>query len=274
MSGGNTSALDLALRTFAERGDSILVEEYTYPTVFESGLPLGLNFEGIRMDDEGLIPEHMDQILENWAVNRKGCRKPHLLYTVPTGQNPSGATPSLERRHAIYNIAQKHDLYILEDDPYYYIQMPPNTGEYQAGKKCNTTSEEFMAALVPSYLSLDVDGRVFRMDSFSKIICPGVRTGWITASEQIIERLVRTHETSLQNPSGFSQIMLFKLLNESWGQIGLVSWLFYLQQEYTKRRDNLVAAFEAYVPKDIVSLSPPKAGFFVSHKPKPARLHG
>ena len=264
LTGGNTSAFDIALHMFAERRDYILAEEYTYLTAVETGHPLGLKFQGIKMDEEGLIPEHIDQILTDWDESAKEARKPYLLYTVSTGQNPTGATPSLERKREIYRVAQKHDLYILEDDPYHYLQMLPDTETALDLKNTTITIEEVKKNLIPSYLHIDTDGRVFRMDSFSKIICPGSRMGWVTASEQMVQRLVRTHETSLHNPSGFSQIMLFKLLSENFGQVGLLNWTFYLQQEYTQRRNNLVAAFDRYVPKGIVSLEPPKAGLFVS----------
>ncbi|KAH0555712.1 hypothetical protein GP486_006344, partial [Trichoglossum hirsutum] len=218
LTGGNTSALDLAFRTFTERGSYILVDEYTYPTAFETGYPLGIRYAAIRIDEEGPLPEHMDEILENWDEKTKGAKKPHILYTVPTGQNPSGATQGLERRRNIYRIAQKHDVYILEDDPYYFIQMLPSTGsgKEQLKPSAPTSPSAFVETLVPSFLRLDTDGRVLRMDSFSKIIAPGTRTGWVTASQQIVDRFVRAHETSLQNPSGFSQIMLFKLLREGW----------------------------------------------------------
>lgn len=267
LSGGNTFALDLAFRTFTERGSYVLVDEYTYPTAFESATPLGIRLVGIRIDEEGPIPEDMDEILAQWDQESRQGKKPYLLYTVPTGQNPTGATQSLQRRRDIYRVAQKHDLYILEDDPYYFIQMQSATTTStmtESHEDGGISQEAFLASLVPSFLRLDTDGRVFRMDSFSKIIAPGSRIGWVTASEQIIDCLVRAHETSLQNPSGFSQIMLFKLLHEGWGHAGLFRWLSYLQSEYTKRRNNMMNACSKYLPPNIVSWTPPKAGFFVS----------
>ncbi|KAJ9485471.1 hypothetical protein VN97_g7893 [Penicillium thymicola] len=85
--------------------------------------------------------------------------------------------------------------------------------------------------------------------------------GWVTASEQVIERMVRAHEVSVQNPSGFSQIALFKLLHDSWGHLGFVKWLAHLQGEYTKRRDGLFEACDAFLPREIVSWVPPTSGF-------------
>jgi aromatic amino acid aminotransferase I / 2-aminoadipate transaminase len=260
---GNTSALDMAYRMFTERGDYILAEEYTFTTAFETAIPLGLKVLGIKMDSEGLIPEIMDEILSNWDVKARGAGKPHLLYTIPSGQNPTGATQGTERRKALYRVAQKHDIYILEDEPYYFLQMQPYTGANAPDVPPPASSEEFLQSLVPTLLSMDVDGRVMRMDSFSKVIAPGTRTGWITASEQIVERFTRANETSVQNPSGISQIVLYKLLDESWGHGGYFQWLLHLRLEYTKRRDSILAACEKYLPREVVSWNPPAAGMFV-----------
>lgn len=246
-----------------QTGEHLLVEQYTYTTVFETGLPLGFKFAQIRMDKDGLLPEDLDHVLSTWDEAARGGKKPRLLYTIPTGQNPAGMTQPLPRRQAIYRVAQKHDIFIVEDDPYYFIQMPV----YQPGATTTTTLvtsvEEYAKTLVPSYLRLDTDGRVLRMDSFSKIIAPGARMGWVTASDQVIERMLRAHEVSVQNPSGFSQVAIFKLLNDSWGHLGLIKWLAHLRGEYTKRRDALLEAYDTFLPREIVSWVPPTSGFFV-----------
>lgn len=261
---GSTSSLDKGLRTFCERGDVVLAEEYTYSSAVESAAALGVNFIPIKMDSEGLLPEEMDDILNTWDEKSRGARKPHVLYTVPTGQNPTGATQSATRRKAIYKVAQKHDIYIFEDEPYFFLQMQPYTGPDSPSVPPPASNEAFLKTLVPTYLSLDVDGRVMRMDSFSKVIAPGTRVGWVTASEQIIERIVRANESSVQNPSGLSQIVLFKLLDEHWGHAGYFQWLINLRMEYTRRRDTLLDACEKFLPKDLVSWNPPAAGMFVS----------
>jgi aromatic amino acid aminotransferase I len=105
------------------------------------------------------------------------------------------------------------------------------------------------------------------MDSFSKVVAPGCRLGWVTASEEIIERYKMHVDASTQGPSGFSQLMLFKLLDEHWGHLGYIDWLKYVRSEYTRRRDVIVAACEKHLPKEMVSWVPPRAGMFVSFKP-------
>lgn len=216
------------------------------------------------MDEQGLLPESLDDILTNWDEKAKGARKPHLLYTVPTGQNPTGATQSIERRREVYRVAQKHDIYIVEDEPYYFLQMQPYTGADGPSVPPPANHKEFLKALIPSFLSIDLDGRVLRLDSFSKVVSPGSRVGWIVASEQIIERFVRHFETSTQNPSGISQLVLFKLLDEQWGHSGYLDWLIHLRMQYTKRRDTIVQACEKYLPREVASWIAPAAGMFVS----------
>lgn len=262
LSTGSTSAFDIALRMFTTRGDYLLTEEYAFCSAIETATPLGLKCIGIKMDAEGLIPAEMDNILTNWSEKDRGAPKPHLLYIVPTGQNPTGATASAQRRREIYAVAQKHDVYIIEDEPYYFLQMQPYTGPNAPDVPPPDSHEAFLDALAPGLVSIDTDGRVMRLDSFSKVIAPGMRTGWITASAQIIERFVRHSEVCVQNPSGISQLVLFKLLDETWGHAAYLDWLIWLRLEYTQRRDNIVYACEKHLPREVASWNPPAAGMF------------
>lgn len=265
LTAGSTYAWDSALRLFTERGDYIMMEEYTFASAAETAFPLGLKALAVPIDDEGIVPEGMDELLSNWDAQARGARKPFVLYTIPTGQNPTGATQSAERRRAVYKVAQKHDVYIVEDEPYYFLQMQPYAGEGAAAPPPPASHDEFIKSLVPSFLSIDVDGRVCRLESFSKVVSPGSRVGWIVASEQIIERFVRNFEVSSQNPSGISQLILFKLLDEHWGHSGYLDWLISLRMSYTSRRDSLLHACEKHLPREIAHWVPPAAGMFVRY---------
>ncbi|KAJ5125625.1 Aromatic amino acid aminotransferase [Penicillium atrosanguineum] len=262
LTAGSTYAWDTALRLFCERGDYILLEEYTFASAAETAWPLGLKAAAIAIDEQGLIPEAMDDLLSNWDEKARGARKPFVLYTIPTGQNPTGATQSAERRKAVYKVAQKHDVIIVEDEPYYFLQMQPYVGQDAPAPPPPANHDEFIKSLVPSFLSLDVDGRVVRLESFSKVVAPGSRVGWIVASEQIIERFVRNFEVSSQNPSGISQLVLYKLLDEHWGHSGYLDWLINLRLEYTHRRDALLHSCEKHLPTEIAHWVPPAAGMF------------
>ncbi|KAI1739314.1 aromatic amino acid aminotransferase-like protein [Xylaria scruposa] len=267
---GSTGALDSALRMFCDRGrkDSILTEEYSFSTALETITPMGINIVGVRVDEQGLLPKNLDEILSNWDEAARGARKPTVLYTVPSGQNPTGATMGAKRRKEVYDVCSKHDVFILEDEPYYYLQMPPYDKTNSAAQpgavdtSLNQSTEDFLNSLIPTLLSIDVDGRVLRMDSFSKVVVPGSRLGWVTGSEQIIERYIRHTECSSQGPAGFSQALMYKLLDETWGHEGYLRWLMNLRSEYTRRRDALLDACERHLPKDVVSWTPPAAGMF------------
>ncbi|PWY71029.1 putative L-kynurenine/alpha-aminoadipate aminotransferase [Aspergillus heteromorphus CBS 117.55] len=271
---GSTSALEQTVRMLCDRArkDSILTEEYTFATALETIAPLGVKAFGVQMDGEGLLPESMDQTLSEWNEDARGARKPHVLYTVPSGQNPTGATQGIQRRRDIYAVCQKHDLYIIEDEPYYYLQMPAYKAQPTAPSSSDPTSvETFIAGLVPAFLSIDVDGRVLRMDSFSKVLVPGSRLGWITASAQIVQRYQRHAEVANQGPSGFSQLMLWKLLDETWGHEGYLRWLMDLRMHYTRRRDALLAVCDEFLPREVVSWTPPSSGMFLWMKVDPAK---
>ncbi|VTT84003.1 unnamed protein product [Fusarium fujikuroi] len=261
---GSTAALEQTVRMLCDRfrNDSILTEDYTFATAMETFVPQGIKVFGINMDEQGLLPGHMDHILETWDEGDRGARKPHLLYTVPSGQNPTGATQSLDRRREIYKVCQKHDMFIIEDEPYYFIQMKPYTGR---GTEVvgNETVDDFLTRLVPTYLSMDVDGRVLRMDSFSKVLVPGSRMGWITASKEVIHKYLCHAEVANQGPSGISQLIIWKLVDETWGHEGYLRWLIDLRTSYTTRRNALLAACEDYLPTDIVSWVPPASGMFL-----------
>lgn len=270
---GSTGALEQALRMFCDqtRGDSILMDEFAFSTALETAEPLGIKVVGVAMDEQGLLPEAMDDILSKWdPKEHNGVRKPHVLYTVPSGQNPTGATMSAQRRREVYAICQKHDIFIIEDEPYYFLQMDPYVpGAAKASKGAPQpphpeTIPEFLSSLVPTLLSMDVDGRVLRMDSFSKVVIPGSRMGWVTASAQVIERYIRHAEVASQGPAGLTQVMLHKLLDEHWGHEGYFKWLMNLRGEYTKRRDVLLGACDDFLPREVVSWTPPAAGMFVS----------
>jgi len=262
MTVGSTSAIDMGMRMFCKRGDWILSEEFTFPTAVEAAAPQGVQVAGVGVDAGGLRADALDQVLSEWDEAARGGPKPFVLYTVPTGQNPTGSTQSAQRRKEIYAVAQKHDLIIFEDEPYYFLQMDSYTGLNSPAATPPASHADFLKSLVPSYLSLDVDGRVMRLDSFSKVIAPGSRVGWITASEQIVERYRQHADVSTQSPSGMSQLVLYKLLEEQWGHPGYLDWLLHIRAEYTARRNVLLDACELHVPKAIASWSPPAAGMF------------
>ncbi|OJJ31674.1 hypothetical protein ASPWEDRAFT_119873 [Aspergillus wentii DTO 134E9] len=252
LSSGSTAAFEIALRIFCNRGDIVLAEKQTYPGSIEAAGLVGVQFEGLKMDAEGLMADALQSALTEWDASRGP--KPRVLYTIPTGHNPTGATQSTERRQQIYGIAEEHDLIIIEDDPYYFLRM----GSYHPGQEASIES----SGNLPSYVSLDRSGRVVRLDSTSKLLAPGLRAGWVTASAQIINKFISYHEVTTGAVSGPSQLMLWTLLEQSWGHRGFGSWLDHLSSEYRCRRDIMLSACGEYLP-EVCDWVPPEYGMFV-----------
>ncbi|GJC93553.1 aromatic amino acid aminotransferase [Colletotrichum higginsianum] len=189
------------------------------------------------------------------------------------GHNPTSGVLSVERRKEIYAVASKYDIIIVEDDPYWYLQYPsavvaeaksrglktpPSPPAYKPAK---SSGYPFLDSLTPSFLSVDTEGRVIRLDTFSKTIAPGCRLGWITAQPAIIERLLRITEVTTQQPSGFVQSTVAELIMgeqpaaarsafaaltsrqkqtfEGWRMDGWVRWLEGLRGVYERRMNRM-----------------------------------
>lgn len=197
-----------------------------------------------------------------------------MCYSV--GQNPTSGTLSVQRRKEIYALCSKYDIIIIEDDPYWYLQYPSAAAHeaearglppplprpvHQFAKK---SGYPFIDSLVPSYLNVDTDGRVVRLDTFSKTVAPGCRVGWITSQPAIVERILRITETSTQQPSGFVQAMLSELIMGAqpamadfktkskkdqlafggWKADGFVRWLAGLRGAYERRMHSMCSHLE------------------------------
>ncbi|KIW95497.1 uncharacterized protein Z519_04082 [Cladophialophora bantiana CBS 173.52] len=254
LTGGNTSAMETAFRNFTDPGDYVLVEEYTYSGMIEAASALGLILVPVAMDADGINPDSLDNILSTWNDFHQGKPAPKLLYTIPTGHNPTGITQPLHRRQEILDVAEKHDILILEDDPYYYLHFPQTHG-----------GSDFLS--LPSYLALSRAGRVIRLDSTSKILAPGLRLGWLTAPKAIVETFQAAHDLGFVHPSGLSQVAVYKLISETWGHDGFLQWLNVLAGNYRDRASALLQAMERElgwgILADICSWSEIRAGMFI-----------
>lgn len=182
------------------------------------------------------------------------------------------------------------DIIIVEDDPYFFLQFPPPNPSGESGPEV-VDNKSFLDSLSPSFLRYDYQGRVIRLESFSKTLAPGLRLGFFVTNPIFSERLLRALEVDTQDPSGLSQAVVLSLL-QSWGHEGFVRWMQNIRSEYQRRRDWMVAAFsdhfelvpaakcsdlpgeqglvallksadETKKPVPIFSLVPPTAGMFV-----------
>lgn len=250
---GNTDGWSRAVLTFCNPGEFFLTEDWTYPSALASAQPYKVKPIAVKMDKEGMRSDDLRDVLAGWDEQTRGGKRPHVIYTVPIGQNPSGATMGLARKKEIYDICVEYDIIIVEDDPYYFLQE----GVYKSKAERNvqstpTDSSKFIASLQPTYLNVDYQGRVIRLDTFSKTIAPGSRLGWFTCSPLFAERLERQGETTTQAPCGLGQSLITQLLT-TWGYDNYVRWLHGLTVEYTHRRDFFLDALvsEFHIKKSI-----------------------
>ena len=221
------------------------------------------------MDADGIRPDSLRKTCARLKARRATFR---VLYIVPVGQNPTGCTMTLERKKALYAVAQEFDLIILEDDPYYFLQLPPferssSVGSGEGSEPCPALQELVPGVdktkLIPSFLSLDTDGRVLRLESFSKLMAPGFRVGIICGPPRFVERFETLSQVTSWSISGVTQAVLFAVL-QRWGDDGFAEHVKGLQATYTHRRDALMKAMDRHLGSTgLASWAVPAAGMFV-----------
>ncbi|PFG21164.1 DNA-binding transcriptional MocR family regulator [Serinibacter salmoneus] len=230
---GSQQALDLLARIFLDPGDVVVAEAPSYVGALGVFRAYEADVVHTPMDDEGLVPEAFEETLSR--LKREG-RRVKVLYTIPNFQNPGGVTMSLARRHAVIEVARRHGVLILEDDPYGLLS--------------------FDGEPLPAMASIAPDDVVF-LGSFSKTFAPGYRVGWAHAPHAIRERLVLANESAILCPSNASQLSVAAYLaNFDWR-----AQIKDFRVMYAERRDALVSALAEYIPN--ASWTTPEGGFFV-----------
>uniref|UniRef100_A0A667Y8R4 Aminoadipate aminotransferase n=1 Tax=Myripristis murdjan TaxID=586833 RepID=A0A667Y8R4_9TELE len=186
---GSQEALCKVFEMLVNPGDNVLLDAPTYSGTLAALQPLGCNLINVPSDQHGMIPAALKEVLSRWdpsEVLKPGSTAPKILYTIPNGGNPTGASMTTERKKAVYELARQYDMLIIEDDPYYFLQF-----------------EKPWAA---TFLSMDVDGRIIRTDSFSKILSSGLRMGFVTGPKPLVDRVVLHIQASTMHTSTFTQV--------------------------------------------------------------------
>ena len=159
---GGQQGLDLTAKLFIDVGDVIVTERPTFLGALIAFNPCEPDYRSVPMDDEGMDIDALEQVL-------RSSDRVKLVYTVPDYQNPTGRSMSVSRRRRLVELAEEHDIVILEDTPYRELR-------YEGER-------------LPTIKSLDTTGRVIHLGSFSKILAPGLRLGWALATPEIREKL-------------------------------------------------------------------------------------
>jgi 2-aminoadipate transaminase len=186
VSGGN-QGIELACKAFCNEGDAVVCEDPSFIGALNSFRSNGAVTLGVPLREDGIDTAALEELL-------KREKRAKLLYLIPTFQNPSGITSTLENRKKVYEIALRHGVMIIEDNPY---------GELR-----------FAGTDVPTYKSFDTEGIVIYCSSFSKILSSGMRVGYLTAPEEVIQKIVVAKQVEDVHTNMFFQILCHRYMTE------------------------------------------------------------
>lgn len=175
---GSQQCLDFAGKLFLDPGDVVLCESPSYLGALNAFNAYEPTFVEVPTDNVGLIPEELDKILST----TNNCK---FIYVIPDFQNPTGRTWSMERRQKFMEVINKHNLPVLEDNPY---------GELR-----------YEGEILPSLKSMDTKGLVMFLGTFSKIFCPGLRLGWVAGAKDVVSEFVKLKQSADLHTSNFDQ---------------------------------------------------------------------
>lgn len=232
---GAQQALFLNAFCFLDPRDTYLASVPAYLGAIQAFSAVEANCESIPMNDEGI---DIDSLRRNLERLRRTGINPKFMYVVPNFQNPSGETVSLHHRKELLDIASEYDFIIIEDDPYGDII--------------------FEGSYIPPIKSFDKRGRVIYISTFSKILAPGFRLGWVIASRQILEKLILAKQANDLCTNVFSQYIAYEYINGGY----LDKQLEYIKKLYKGKRDIMLKALKEYFPKN-VKWTIPHGGMFI-----------
>jgi 2-aminoadipate transaminase len=237
---GSQQGLDLSGRMFLDEGDVVLCESPTYLgaiNAFKAYLP---RFVEVPTDDEGMVISELQRRLEE-------LERVRLIYVIPSFQNPTGRTWSLERRRAFLAVVEKYGVPVVEDDPY--------------SELC------FEGEPLPSLKSLDTKDRVIYLGTFSKIFCPGLRIAWLIAAKPLVERYVLLKQGTDLHTSTLAQREIATYIE----RYDLSADIANIREVYRERRDVMLGAMDELFPEPI-RYTRPRGGLFLWVE-LPARLN-
>ena len=252
-SAGNTDALDKAFSLLINEGDIVVCAKHTYPAI-SIATALGAQLVGVDSDPRGIDPNSLAAALR--ALQEEGkLARVKAVYTVPVGSNPTGAVVTPERMRALYAVARKYDVAIIEDAPYDWLQFSEYDSKGGAVDPARLPGIRFR-----SMASLDEDGRVVRLDTLSKVLAPGLRAGWVTGAKAFVDKFQDASNLSSQSGSAVSHSIAHALLAQ-WGPEGLDKHVRSVQALYQKRRDIVARALDKHL-RGLAEWAVPDSGMF------------
>lgn len=232
---GSQQVLDLFAWAILDPGDVIITEDPSYMAALNAFFNHGAEFASVRMDSDGMVVSEIPALIE--SLKKEG-KKVKFIYTIVNFQNPGGSTMSVERRKELVSIAEKYGVKIFEDDPYGYVRFD---GDH-----------------LPSIFSFDKAGNTIYAGSFSKILSPGVRVGWISGHKDIVRQLTVFKQTTDLCSSPMTQILTYEYCRKGY----LDSHLPVIIDNYRVKRDAMEGSFKKHLSPLGVTWVKPQGGFF------------
>ncbi len=228
---GGQQGIELITKCLVNEGDAVIVEEPSFIGATNAFRSYGAKLLGVPVENDGMNLDELEKVIkENKNIK--------FIYTIPTFQNPMGVTMSVEKRKKLYEIALKNNILILEDNPY---------GELT-----------FSGVKTPTIKSMDTKGIVIYSGSFSKILAPGLRLGFLCAPSAILSKVVVAKQVSDVHTPMLPQL----LATEYMAQFNLDELIKKMRENYSHKCCAMLSAMDKYFPKDI-SYTRPGGGLFI-----------
>ncbi len=228
---GAQQVMELACKSLCNAGDTLICEAPSFIGSLNAFKSYNVNLVGVPLDEDGMELNALEDALRA-NPNTK------LIYVIPNFQNPTGKTTTLERRKAIYALAQQYDVMILEDNPYGDLRF---TGEH-----------------VPSIKTMDTDGRVIYAGSFSKVLAPGIRVGYAIAPKPVIAKMVVCKQVSDVQTNNYGQMLAYYFMK----RYDFDAHLAMLRGIYKQKCERMLAGMDAAFSEKI-TFTRPEGGLFV-----------
>jgi 2-aminoadipate transaminase len=229
---GSQQALDLIGKIFLNPGDTVLVEKPTYLGALQAFNQYQATYAPVSMDEDGMRVDEVERLLSS------GSSRIKFIYALPNFQNPTGRTLSLERRHRLVQLASQYGIPIVEDDPY---------GELR-----------YEGQALPTLKSLDTDNSVIYLGTFSKILAPGFRLGWMLGCPEVFEILLHGKQPSDLHTGMAQQMATYQVAKGGFVDRHVER----IKAFYRERRDVMLRSIEEHFPPD-AHYTRPAGGLFV-----------
>lgn len=231
MTGAN-QGIDLTAKAIINKGDKIIVESPSFIGSLNAFRTYECELVGVDVEADGMDISKLEEAL-------KANPDAKLLYTIPTFQNPTGTTMSLKKRKKVLELASEYDLLIMEDNPYGDLRF--------AGED------------LPTLKSLDTEGRVVYCGSFSKILSPGMRLGYVIGPPKLLEKVEMLKQVNDVHTPMLTQMMCVQFMKK----YDINKYIAKNRKLYKEKCDTMISAMEEYFPKGKVEWTVPEGGIFL-----------